>query len=229
MHFAFFDFTSQNSLAYTYNVAVSEFSLMIFNKRTKASLVILFLILLLVAGYLIYKRSSCSKLECLSMQGLDEFNIQEVYRDDEDIYRALLSRDDDLLRVDLRSNISEVEGKSRIQAEITRMKALFENAASPYPGEISDEIACGEKYKPVFFEEEINGIQVSYFTGFLNKRLVFGACTDDQADYQGILALFYCPNLSQLYQLEIIAPNEKFSKSPEVYKQMLESISCREQ
>jgi len=198
--------------------------------RPKLLLIFIFCVSIVILLILYAKKLNvCKRLGCLSIQGLNEFKVKEVYQDNNNIYRALLFKDDDLLRVDLHSSISEEEANSSIQAQITRMKALFENATSPYPGEISDEIECGEKYMPAFLEKEINGIQVSYFAGFLNKRLVFGACTDDQAAYQGILALFYCPNLSQLYQLEIIAPNEKFSKSPEVYKQILESVSCGKQ
>jgi len=199
----------------------------VLNKRKKASLVILCLIVVSAVMFLIYKDRPCTKLECLSMEGLEGFKIQEVYQNDDNIYRALLSKDNDLLRVDIRSNISESEGKSSIHAQITRIKALFENAASPYPGEISDEIECSDEYKPVFSEEMINGIQVSSFIGFLNDRLVLGACTADQAVYRGMLSLFQCPNLNQLYQVEMIAPREKFSEQSEGYKNMLQSISCR--
>lgn len=160
------------------------------------------------------------------MKDLDKFKVQEIYQDDRDVYRALLSKDSDLLRVDVRSSIPESDAEKRIQARITMMKVLFENAASPYPGEISDEIECGERYKPVFSVEEINGIQVSYFIGYLNKRLVFGVCTEDQIAYQGILSLFYCPSQSQLFQLEIITSKEKFSRSPEASREMFSSITC---
>lgn len=203
---------------------------MLSNRFYRPRLIFILIICIPIVILLIFyaqKLNVCKKLGCLSMQGLNDFKTQEVYQEDDNIYRALLSKDSDLLRVDIRSDISEPEGKSHIQAQITRMKALFENAPSPYPGEISDEIACGEKYKPAFFDEEINGIQVSYSTGYLNNRLVFGSCTEDQAVYHGILALFYCPNLKQLYQIEIIAPADKFTSSPQSYQQMLKSISCK--
>ena len=160
------------------------------------------------------------------MRGLDKFTLQEIYQDDKDVYRALYSKDNNLLRVDIRSNISEPEAIKQMEGQITRMTALFEKAVSPYPGEISNVIECGQEYKPVFAQEEINGTQVSYFTGYLNERLVFGACTEDQVEYQGIFALLYCVNQSQLIQLEIIAPKEAFGRSPELYREMLASISC---
>ena len=160
------------------------------------------------------------------MTGLDEFRLEEVYQDDNNIYRALLFRKNDLLRVEVRSNIPKHEAEQHIRAQITRMKALFENTVSHYPGEISDEIVCGTEFTPTFTVDELTGVEISYFTGYLNRRLVFGACTEDQAVYRGILALFYCPNQEQLFQLEIIAPNEDFFASSETYEQMLWSIHC---
>lgn len=173
------------------------------------------------------KGTFCTRLRCLSMKNLQEFTVQEIYQDDGGIYRALLARDDDLLRVDVRSGISRAEAEQSIQAQITRMKALFESAVSPYPGEISDEIVCGEEFIPVFEQSEINSIHISRFTGYLNDRLVIGACTKDQAFYKGVLVLFYCPDQAQLFQLELIAPKEDFLASEDKYQDMLVSIRCR--
>lgn len=152
--------------------------------------------------------------------------MKEVYQDDESVYRALLSHDDDFLRVEVRSNIPKDDAERLIQAQITRMKGLFEKAISPYPGEISAVIECGEEFKPVFSVENVNGIEVSHFTGYLNRRLVFGACTEEQAFYGGLMALFYCPAQEQLYQLEIVAPKSNFLKEKDKYVQKLHSIDC---
>ena len=161
------------------------------------------------------------------MRDLDKFDVKEIYQDDKDVYRALFSKDSNLLRVDIRSNISESEAAKQIEVQITRMKALFENAASPYPGEISDEVVWDKELIPQLEEREVNRIQASHFTGYLNDRLVFGACTQDQAIYRGILALFYCPNQKQLFQLEIITPRDNYETNENKYLQMLNSIGCK--
>lgn len=161
------------------------------------------------------------------MEGLEEFQIRDVYQDDNNSYRALLSRNDEYFRVDVRSQILPDEAEKFIQGQITRMKTLFEKSSSPYPGEISDAIECAEDFKAVFGDELINNLQVSHITAYLNQRLVFGACTDNQAVYRGILALFYCPKQKQLFQIEVIAPKEKFIASPERYRKMLLSLNCK--
>jgi len=199
-----------------------------FRKNLKYVYFIIFIFFAAVAfTYFSSQQKSCQKLNCLVMKNLDQFQTKEVYQDDPKTYRALLSFDEDLLRVEVNSAITENEAEKQIQAQITRMKALFEKATAPYPGEISDVIQCEWEFRPISGTSYQNNIQISHFTGFLNSRLVFGACTADQAVYRGILALFYCSGQKQLFQLEIIAPAEKFKASPENYTQILQSLACK--
>ncbi|MFZ5845498.1 MAG: hypothetical protein ACOY0S_03465 [Patescibacteria group bacterium] len=183
-------------------------------------------LIVLIVGYLVYK-PSCRRLDCLTLANLAEYKVKEVYQDDKTVYRAMLTRDQDLLRAEVHSQVSSSQASQDVQAQITRMQALFAKAVSPYPGEISQEIVCGQKFTPEFKTYEKDGLLISYFNGYLNSRLVFGACTEDQAIYRGYFALFYCPKQKQLFQLEIIAPTHNFNKSPQKYNQILESIRCR--
>lgn len=198
----------------------------------RESLKVIILILILIsffAGVLVYtirNSDSCRKLECITMENQGDFQIQEVYRDENNIYRALLSNKDDLLRVEIRPRVSQEEADQYTDSQITRMKALFSKGASPYPGVISYEIECSEEFLPNFEVDEISGIRISHFAGYLNERLVAGACTEDQAVYKEIFTLFYCPKQRRLFQLEIIAPKEKFRSSPEVYESMFKSLAC---
>ncbi len=198
-------------------------------KRNKSLLAFLGILLLIgiALGTLIWSRRTCQKLNCLSFPGRENFRLKELYQNDKNIYRALFSDKTNLLRVNIQSNIDSVSAEKYIQGEITRMQALFANAASPYPGEISDEIVCGKKFTPELNILNNNGLTMSYFTGYLNQRLVFGACTEDQAVYHGILALFYCPQQNQVFQLEIIVPKDEFSRNPQKYPETLRTMSCK--
>jgi len=194
-------------------------------RKTIFFLTLIALLVLILSTVLLWKKT-CPKYGCINIKGIEQFRTQEVYRDDNNIYRALLSNNNDYIRIEVKSAVQERLAEENIQGEIVRMKALFENALSPYPGELSNEIQCSKEFKPVLKTETINNTQVSYFTGFLNQRMVFGSCVKDQAIYKGILTLFYCPAKKQLFQLEIIAPADSFNKAPEKYQQMLESVSC---
>lgn len=186
---------------------------------------LIFLITLLIV-YVYRNANVCPKTGCFTMKDLDKFQVKEVYEDNNTVYRALLTNNNDTVRIEKKSGLTSNKAEKSIQAQITRMKALFENATSPYPGEISDEIVCGDEFKPIFSENNQNGLKISYFTGYLNNRLVFGACTKDQAVYKGNLVLFYCPDKKQLFQLEIIAPKDVYLASEGKYQQMIDSLSC---
>lgn len=173
------------------------------------------------------KFTSCEKLGCLYLTGVDSFEVREIYQNDKDIYRALYGKNNDLLRVEIRNIKTEDQANKSIDAQTARMKALFENAAAPYPGEITNEIVCDKRFKPVFASDTINGIAITHFTGYLNDRLTFGACTEDQAVYRGIEALFYCKNQKKLYQLEIITPNKIFAENKSRYEDVLKSLRCK--
>jgi hypothetical protein len=192
----------------------------------RALFVLSAVIFALIFILLLDKKRLCSGFQCMSMEELSLFQIKEVYQDDDSAYRALLSKDGDLLRANIRSGVSVSESNSHIQAQMSKIKALFENAASPYPGEISDEIECSDEYKPDFSLENINGVEVSYFTGYLNSRLILGACTEDQIVYKEIFALFYCPKQQQLFQIELIAPKDVFGADEVKYQKMLHSLDC---
>lgn len=188
---------------------------------------LLFTIIILITLYLVFNQNKCPRLKCLTMNGLNKFQIEDVYEEDTKGFRALLQNQEKLLRVDLKSNINSLDAEKTIKAEVIRMKTLYANATSPYPGDVSNEIACSKEFIPQYSEKEINGIKISYFTGYLNQRLIFGACTPDQAVNRGILALFYCPKHEQMFQIELIEPADKFDEKENKYIQTISSIRCK--
>lgn len=198
-------------------------------KRLSKNYFLLVLLIVIAAGIVfVSTKNKCVRLSCLEMNGLSQFQLKEIYEDNARTYRALLSKNDNLLRVEVRYNIPPESANQSLQAEVTRMKALFENTLSPYPGMLSDEIECDKKFKPLYQTENINGIKVYNFNGFLNDRLVFGACTENQAVFKSNLNLFYCQNQRQVFTLELITPNNKSKGSDDLF-QSIYSIRCKHQ
>ena len=186
---------------------------------------------LLLVGLLVYfykNHNVCPKTGCFSMQNLDKFKTAEIYQNDQNIYRAMLKNGDDILRLEVKSGILQDEAQKEIATRIARMQALFENATSPYPGEITNVIECTEKFKPTLTKVNQINTEIAYFTGYLNNRLTFGSCTEDQAIYKGNLIFFYCAKEKQLIQLELITPKEKFLASETEYGQILSSLGCKD-
>ena len=194
---------------------------------------VFFILSVFLIGFLIISTlnsKQCMRIDCLEMNGLEEFKLAEIYQEEDDVFRGLYSKGDkneEFIRVNTNLFESEEDAEKLINAQVIRMKDLFENSAAPYPGEISDEIACGDEFTPNFVKKIINGIEVSYFSGFLNDRLVFGACTEDQVAYEGILTLFYCSNHKKAYQLEFITKMDSKSESKS-FEDLIQTIQCKE-
>ena len=199
----------------------------IIKKKIKFFLFTVIIFLAAIGVYFVLNKLICQKLTCLSLKDNNQYKIKSVYEDNKYIFRGLYENGNNLLKIEIRQNSTVEEANLAIQTQITRTKGLFEDAAAPYPGEISDVIACGNEYKPVYSSKKQNGIDISYFEGYVNDRLVFGSCADDQAAYHDTLAMFYCAKQNKFYQLEIIIPRKDYVEYPKENEKILNSIGCR--
>lgn len=186
------------------------------------TLIIIAIILLL--GILVINNKNCRQLGCIKMDGLDSFEVGEIYQNENNVYRALLIRGGDKLRVEV-LNLPKSEVGRETDSRIAKIKALYENAPAPYPGEVSDEITCSKEFKPQFESYKNNDLQIEAGSIFLSERLTYGVCTEDQAFYRGVLAIFYCPNSHKFYQFEFITPKNEYSSDK--FESYLKSIGCR--
>lgn len=164
--------------------------------------IFLLIIFLITTTYLIYIKNQCKYLGCIDFTEIKEYKIKDIYRDEKNLYSALYIRGDNLLRVEIKSDISREESDQIIETRTTTIKSQFENSRSPYPGEISDEIVCDNKFKPVFLD--------GYVIAYLNSRLTYGSCIEEQNVYKSIEIWKYCEAQKKLYQLEYIYPKDKF-------------------
>lgn len=196
-------------------------------KISKQFRVIVIIIVVFIIIYSFLTNLDCRHLVCLSLKNIDQYKIKKTYEDNRYSFRALYEKENILLRIEVRNNFSAQEAQQAIQSQITRTREIFEEAQAPYPGELSDIISCGKEFQPVYSTKVQNGIQIAYFSGFINDRLVFGSCAGDQAKYKDTLAMFYCPSQEKFYQLEAIIPNNNSSVSPDQYQEILDSIGCR--
>jgi len=197
-----------------------------FKQFLKRKSLLLLIVILLIAGlFWIKSVNRCNRLSCLSFLDKQEFKIQEIYHEDSDIFRALYSkRDKLLLRVNVRSNISKEDSEKVIDREIIRVNGLFDRAISPYPGEISDVIECGQEFIPKVVDEVISGVEIVHYNAYLNDRLIMGTCDKTQITHEEFLMLFYCQDREQLFELELI----RFisDENVEVFQKVLQSIKC---
>ena len=169
---------------------------------------------------------SCQKLSCLQLHQTAVLKLTEVYEEVRgSVYRARYQTGDTIVRVDVRSDVDPDASADYIKGRIAGMKALYDNIRSPYPGLLSNEIVCDDGFKPVYTTfKNAQGIEMQMITGYLNDRLAFGSCQQDQAIYRGVMVLFSCPQRKQLYQVEFIMRNESFDQS--YMESMARSLGC---
>ncbi|PIZ97458.1 MAG: hypothetical protein COX79_02200 [Candidatus Levybacteria bacterium CG_4_10_14_0_2_um_filter_36_16] len=197
-------------------------------KRKVSRFFPLFVLLLLGFGaYFFLSALSCQRINCITIKDNNHYKVKSIYEDNKYIFRALYNNGNNLLKIEMRTNSSQDEAQQAIQTQIVRTKGLFEDAAAPYPGEISDVISCSNEYKPVYSAKKQNGINISYFEGYVNDRLVFGSCADDQAKYHDTLAMFYCAKQKKFYQLESIIPRKDYINNRQENDSILNSLGCK--
>jgi len=197
----------------------------IFYKQIIVFLTVGILIFIIFLGYR-YSSSLCRRLSCVSLNSIDTWKEQEVYENTPSVYRSLLADTGYLIRVEKNSNLSENDADDLTLVNVMKIKGLFDNARSPYTGAISNEISCENKYKPEIKEMTINGVKVTYYIGWLNNRLQYGVCLDDQLTHKAYNALFYCSNQKALYHVEFIV---QIKDNPEdsFFLNQIESIKCQ--
>lgn len=166
-------------------------------------------------------------LRGIFFDGVERYMLSEKYQDNKFGYRALYKDGEDLLRIEVRPNYTIEETELAVRSEVLMIKGLFENARSPYPDDISNEIVCAAEYKPVSASKNVNGLNLEYFSGFINNRLVFGSCTQEQITYHDTMMMFYCDKQKKYYQIEIIRPVAEYKDNINADEEILNSIVCK--
>jgi len=182
------------------------------------------------AGILMWRlflpRSLCGELSCIQLSGQTAYRLNQIYTDSPETYRALYAAGNRYIRIDTqRSN--PTEAATELDASVLRMKALFEKAPAPYPGDISDAIVCDPAFTPSYDVAKLaDGTDVQYFIGYLNDRMTFGSCSQDQAVYKGLMAFLYCPAAKLTLRIEFIAPAKEFMAHVTEIMQQFHSMRC---
>lgn len=180
-------------------------------------------ILILFGGYLFFASSRCLGYSCISFDGKEQFHIEEEYENSSKAYRALLSNDKIRIRIEAYADISSEKAASYDKIKVMNIESLYETAKSPYPGALSNEIECGQEYRPRVGEITINAVSSTHIQGYLNDRLQYGACLKKELEYKSSLVLFHCPSQRRWYQFEIITPLDQQMDD----KRILDSLTCK--
>ncbi len=193
-------------------------------------LTLLIISILIVIGsvtYFVTNKYNCSNASCFTFVGIEKFKKVEEYQSTATTHSSLFARDNILLRVSTEFGVNKETADKLLKSKTTQVMAVYTDAVSPYPGELSDKISCDKQFEPQFSTIDSNGITISTFRGFYNDRLSFGVCNKNQISFQGNLSFFYCPKYEQFHTLEYALP---FTETPnqnfEELKKVLKTVRC---
>lgn len=111
-----------------------------------------------------------------------------------------------ILRIEVFPDFDEDTATMLRQEGIMGLQALYANALSPYPGDISNRLVAQEKFRPRFFAKEVNGISYQYFVLFANERLGYGVTSEDSVQFRSLLGWLYCGLDRCFYKVRYFAP-----------------------
>lgn len=178
-----------------------------------------------VIGFILTR--PCGGPSCLSFPDQTRFRTLETYEHTAKTWRGMLRDGERMLRIETVEHVNADEASEFTTIRLASINGLYDTVLSPYPGAVSQTVRCDEQYKPRTRTLTTNaGVPLSTLSGFLNTRLQFGSCVDDQIAYTNHLALFYCRDAHRWVSMELIEPVKSTATDKEI-QTFFESVSCR--
>lgn len=178
----------------------------------KLSVVLVLIFILLAMGFFawnIYNRKNCYDAKCRVPKFLSNLKQIEIYEKTKDRFRALYSGQIGKVRLDLKSNVSNLQVQELFENRKASLESLFEERPATYPGTISRQTTCQQKYKPVIEKINQNNVEVTIAKNIMfTDRFTIGACVDDLLPNKGFIAWYWCQNTNTFYQVEALSPKD---------------------
>ena len=186
------------------------------------------LVCLIIGGwYFLQTRTAylCDNLSCIHVPRSSSYVLRETYIRTPTLYRALYASGSDYLRIESQ-RILRKDSDQAVLAAVAQMKAMYEKAPAPYPGDISDAVVCDPDFVPTYKEIPRRSGTLYLFRGYLNNRMTFGSCSKSQAVYKGYLVYMYCAQSQQFVRTEFIYPVSEFAAREVDIEKEIQQVSC---
>jgi len=175
-------------------------------------------------GWILWS-NQCNKISCISTAESSTWQEKDIYEHTKKVFRAMYEAPKYRIRIEKRSQLSQSDATLLTKVETMKIAGLFDRAASPYPGVISDKIICDESYKPEFMLVQNASLNITYYQTWLNDRLQPGSCLESDKKFKSHNARFYCKNEKALYHLEFITRSSDNHQND--YFATIQTIRCQ--
>lgn len=146
---------------------------------------------------------------------------QKFEQKDSQVY--IFSGKNQRLHIEVIAGIDSSSADILTESELMGIKALYANALSAYPGEVSREIVCNDRFKPIFMDYTSGGQRYEYVLLHSTDRFGLGACTEDSVKYKHLIGWKFCPQSSTLFIIREFFPLDSAFDSLE---EMFQSFFC---
>lgn len=159
-------------------------------------------------------RDGTDRTEIAGLRALADFTIEERIPKRHSTLHTL-RRGDTFVKVETIREIDESSARVLSGEGRTGLEALLADGLSPYPGDISRQIARPEELRPRFITREVGGSPRTYCILPANARLGYGVSAPGDFAYISLAGWLYCPAARTFHKVRIFAPRGRPEKEIE--------------
>jgi len=140
---------------------------------------------------------------------LESFSLQDTHARRHSTVYTLARGDGDATEIIKVEAIAGIDGEAAevlLDESILSLEALYAAALSPYPGDISKQVAPNSKYRPRRDETTVGATKRTWFLLFANDRMAFGAATPESVRYRALLGWFHCAERETFFKVRCFVP-----------------------
>ena len=131
---------------------------------------------------------------------------------------------DQVIKVETYRGLDSESAHALVNDGVMGLEALYANALSPYPEDLSREIAGDATFQPRLIQPGASTEDhFPYLLLFANERLGYGSTTRGAIRYKSLLGWIYCPDTQVLHRIRWFVP---LTHSHQDLQEQFRSIHC---
>ena len=143
-------------------------------------------------------------------------------RPDSKVYT--LTNQNSVAKIEVLEHIEASDVETLLQDGIMGIQALYANALSPYPGDISNQVTTDPSFRPRLFRATNAPLTFTYFLLYANDRLGYGATTRDSVKFKSLMGWLYCNSRQEFFKVKLFVPPATLDRELEA---TFTSLQCR--